>query len=146
MKKCTEGGYTVAVNMFARSRRSQAVAALQVRETGRDDFPAKAEIVLYRKDVGLNEEEAAFYDALTKPQAVMDFYTHDELIALTKELADSLRANRTIDWQRKSSARARMRLMVKKLLKKYKYPPEGQEEALNTVIEQCEMWADNTCD
>ena len=98
------------------------------------------------KDLGLNEEEAAFYDALTKPQAVKDFYTHDELIALTKELADSLRANRTIDWQRKSSARARMRLMVKKLLKKYKYPPEGQEEALNTVIEQCEMWADNTCD
>ena len=53
------GGYTVAVNMFARSRRSQAVAALQVRETGRDDFPAKAEIVLYRKDVGLNEEEVS---------------------------------------------------------------------------------------
>ena len=52
LEKMYGGGYTVAVNMFARRRRSQAVAALQVRETGRDDFPAKAEIVLYRKDVG----------------------------------------------------------------------------------------------
>lgn len=98
------------------------------------------------KDLGLTAEEAAFYDALTKPQAVKDFYTHDELIALTKELTESLRANRTIDWQKKASARARMRLMVKKLLKKYKYPPEGQEQALNTVLEQCEMWTDNSSD
>ena len=93
--------------------------------------------------LGLNEEEMAFYDALTKPENIGDFYKNPELIALTKELTETLRKNRTIDWQKKESARAGMRRLVKRLLKKYKYPPEGQEDALNTVISQCEMWTDN---
>lgn len=59
--------------------------------------------------LGLNADELAFYDALTKPQAIKDFYEHDELIAITKELTDLLRKNRTIDWQKKESARAGMR-------------------------------------
>ena len=65
-------------------------------------------------------------------------------MAITKELTEALRKNKTIDWQRKETARARMRILVKRLLKKYDYPPEGQEEALNTVIAQCEMWTDNS--
>jgi type I restriction enzyme R subunit len=93
--------------------------------------------------LGLTAEELAFYDALTKPQAIKDFYEHDELVALTKELTDLLRQSRTIDWQKKESARAGMRRLVKRLLKKYKYPPEGMEDALQTVISQCEMWTDN---
>jgi hypothetical protein len=64
-------------------------------------------------------------------------------VALTKELTEELRKNRTIDWNRKESSRAKMRVMVKRLLKKYKYPPEGQEQALRTVMEQCDGWADN---
>ena len=94
-------------------------------------------------ELGLSLEEQAFYDALTKPQAVKDFYENDMLVELTRELTDMLRKNRTIDWQKKESARAGMRSMVKRLLKKYKYPPEGVEDALNTVIGQCEMWTDN---
>ena len=93
--------------------------------------------------LGLNAEELAFYDALTKPQAVKDFYEHEELIAITKELADLLRKNRTIDWQKKDSARAGMRKLVKRLLKRHKYPPEGMDDAVQTVIGQCEMWTDN---
>ena len=93
--------------------------------------------------LGLTDEELAFYDALTKPAAVKDFYSNEELIALTKELTEELRKNKTIDWQKKESARAKMRMLVKRLLKKYKYPPEGQEDALKTVISQCEMWTDN---
>ena len=93
--------------------------------------------------LGLSVEEIAFYDALTKPQAVKDFYDNDQLVAITKELTEMLRSNRTVDWQKKETARAKMRSMVKHLLKKYKYPPEGQEEALETVISQCEMWTDN---
>lgn len=93
--------------------------------------------------LGLTEEEMAFYDALTKPENIGDFYKNPELIALTKELTETLRKNRTIDWQKKESARAGMRRLVKRLLKKYKYPPEGQEDALNIVISQCEMWTDN---
>lgn len=94
--------------------------------------------------LGLSVEEIAFYDALTKPQAVKDFYDNDQVVAITKELTEMLRSNRTVDWQKKETARAKMRSMVKRLLKKYKYPPEGQEEALETVISQCEMWTDNT--
>ena len=78
--------------------------------------------------LGLTDEELAFYDALTK------------------ELTETLRKNKTIDWQKKESARAKMRMIVKKLLKKYKYPPEGQEDALKTVISQCELWTDNVAD
>ena len=92
--------------------------------------------------LGLTAEELAFYDALTKPQAIKDFYEHDELIAITKELTDLLRKNRTIDWQKKESARAGMRRLVKRLLKKHKYPPEGVEDAVQTVMSQCEMWTD----
>mgnify|MGYP000970297639 FL=1 len=95
------------------------------------------------EELGLSEEELAFYDALTKPAAVKDFYQNAELIAITKELTDSLRKNRTIDWQKKESARAGMRRMVKRLLKKHHYPPEGLEDAITTVIGQCEMWTDN---
>lgn len=93
--------------------------------------------------LGLTADELAFYDALTKPQAIKDFYEHQELIDLTKELTELLRKNRTIDWQRKESARANMRRIVKRLLKKHRYPPEGMEDAVKTVMSQCEMWADN---
>jgi type I restriction enzyme R subunit len=93
--------------------------------------------------LGLTGEELAFYDALTKPEAVKDFYHNEELVAMTHELADMLRKNRTIDWQKKESTRAGMRRMVKKLLGKYRYPPAGMEDAIATVIGQCEMWVDN---
>ena len=93
--------------------------------------------------LGLTEEEQAFYDALTKPEHVKDFYENDELVAMTRELTEMLRKNRTIDWQKKETARAGMRKMVKRLLKKYKYPPEKYEDAIETVISQCEMWTDN---
>ncbi len=95
------------------------------------------------EQLGLTADELAFYDALTKPQAIKDFYENEELIAITKELADTLRNNRTIDWQKRDSARAKMRMMIKKLLKKHKYPPEGMDDAVQTVMTQCELWTDN---
>ena len=100
---------------------------------------------LYRngQKLGLSQEELAFYDALTKPEHIKDFYQNDELIALTKELTEMLRTNRTIDWQKKETARAAMRKMVKRLLKKHRYPPEDYDFAINTVISQCELWTDN---
>ena len=93
-------------------------------------------------DLGLTDEEMAFYDALTKPEAIKDFYENDQLVALTKELTETLRKNQTIDWQKKDQARARMRMMIKKLLKKYNYPPEDREDAVVIVMQQCELWAD----
>lgn len=95
------------------------------------------------EQLGLTADELAFYDALTKPQAIKDFYENEELIAITKELADTLRKNRTIDWQKRDSARAKMRMLIKRLLRKHKYPPEGMDDAVQTVMTQCELWADN---
>lgn len=95
------------------------------------------------KELGLTADELAFYDALTKPQAIKDFYENEELIAITKELANTLRKNRTIDWQKRDSARAKMRMMIKRLLRKHRYPPEGMDDAVQTVMTQCELWVDN---
>ena len=89
-------------------------------------------------NLGLNAEELAFYDAITKPENIKDFYTNQELIDMTHELTEMLRKNRTIDWQLKEQARARMRSMIKRLLKKYKYPPEEEQCALDMVLKQAE--------
>ena len=94
-------------------------------------------------DLGLSNEEKAFYDALTRPQAVKDFYSNEQLVSLTKDLTDMLRKNRTIDWNRREAERANMRRLVKRLLKQYKYPPEEAEDAMNVVLKQCEQWAEN---
>lgn len=94
-------------------------------------------------DLGLNPEEKAFYDALSTPAGVRQAYSDEEFVKMTKELTEELRKNRTIDWNKKETSRAKMRVMIKRLLKKYKYPPEGQEQALETVMAQCNQWADN---
>lgn len=98
------------------------------------------------KNNGLSSEEEAFYDALNRPQAVKDFYKNDELIAMSRELTEALRRNSTIDWQKRTQARAKMRIMIKRLLKKYNYPPDDVPKALQTVMRQCELWADNIMD
>lgn len=105
-----------------------------VKEIMKDDETSKA--------LGLSEDEMAFYDAISKPQAVRDFYHNEELVSLTKELTDTLRKNRTIDWQKKESARANMRSLIKRLLRKYKYPPEDAPNATDIIMRQCELWAD----
>ena len=94
------------------------------------------------QDLGLSDEEMAFYDALTKPQAVQDFYTNEELVGMTRELTETLRRNATVDWQRKESSRAAMRTSIRRLLKKYRYPPDEAKGALETVMKQCDRWAD----
>lgn len=93
--------------------------------------------------LGLTKEEKAFYDALTSPEGIKDAFSNEQFIALTKELTEALRKNRTIDWNLKEQSRAKMRVMIKRLLKKYNYPPKGQEQALEIVMAQCNMWADN---
>ena len=93
--------------------------------------------------LGLTPEEKAFYDALSSPEGVRQAYSDEEFKKMTQELTEVLHKNRTIDWNRKESARAKMRVMVKRLLKKYKYPPKCAEKALETVMRQCDHWADN---
>jgi len=79
----------------------------------------------------------------TKQQIVYDIYSNEGLVSMTKELTDSLRKNRTIDWQKKESVLAGMRRMIKFLLKRYHYSSEEVANALETVIKQCEQWTDN---
>ena len=93
-------------------------------------------------ELGLTDEEKAFYDALTQQEKVREAYSNEQFIALTKELTETLRRNRTIDWNKRESAQADMRRLVKRLLRKYHYPPEGQEKALETVMAQCVLWSD----
>ncbi|MCQ2077177.1 MAG: type I restriction endonuclease subunit R [Bacteroidaceae bacterium] len=94
-------------------------------------------------DLGLSKEEKAFYDALTRPEAVKDFYSNDQLIQMTQDLTEMLRKNRTIDWNRRETEKANMRRLVKRLLKKYNYPPEEAEDAIKIVLKQCELWSEN---
>ncbi len=128
-----------AMKAYLNGMLSNEEVIAELMKMAKDMASAKAE----GDAMGLSDKELAFYDALTRPEAVKDVYQNDDLVALTRELAEMLRKNRTIDWQKKESARAGMRRMVKKLLKKYKYPPEGVEDAIATIIGQCEMWTDN---
>lgn len=133
--------------LLQKTMRSYLNGLLTNEEVIQELLKMAREIVKAKEDgnaLGLTTEESAFYDALAKPQAVKDFYSNEQLVAIARELTEALRKNKTIDWQKKQTARARMRLLVKRLLKKYNYPPEGQEEALNIVIAQCEMWTDNS--
>ena len=127
-----------AMNAYINGMISNEEVIAELLKMAKDMAQASAE----GKALGLSDEELAFYDALTRPQAVKDFYTNDELVAMTRELTETLRKSRTIDWQKKESARAGMRRMIKRLLREHKYPPEGEEDAIQTVIKQCEMWTE----
>ena len=95
------------------------------------------------EELGLNEQEKAFYDALAKPSVVAGLYTDEQFIAFAKALTEVLRKNRTIDWRHKEAGKAHMRVLIKRQLKKHGYPPEGRQEALDYVMAQCDNWADN---
>jgi len=93
------------------------------------------------KDLGLTEEEVAFYDALANNESAVRELGDKTLKAMAKELVDILRKNTSIDWTIKESVQAKLRVYIKRLLKKYDYPPDKQEEATKTVLEQAELLA-----
>lgn len=90
---------------------------------------------------GLTAEEVAFYDALAENDAAVDIMGNANLKVIAAELVNSLRANATVDWSHRESARARMRVLVKRILRKYGYPPDLQDAAVQTVIQQAELLA-----
>jgi type I restriction enzyme R subunit len=94
------------------------------------------------EEMGLNPDEIAFYDALAERPKVLEAMGDETLKALAMELTEKLHASTKVDWQVRDSVRAKMRLLIKRLLRKYKYPPEGQEAAVGRVIEQAEALAD----
>lgn len=94
---------------------------------------------------GLTLEEVAFYDALAADPKVLENMEDQVLVEMAQELTELIRKNRTVDWDKKESARAYMRTQVKRLLRKYKYPPEQAVSALDIVIKQAELMSQNMC-
>ena len=96
------------------------------------------------KDLGLNEDEIAFYDALTADNIVKQFMDDETLKKIAQELTNAIKQNITIDWSVRKSAQAGMRRIIKRLLKKYDYPPKQAKTALEIVMKQAELMAGHT--
>ncbi|MCE5176299.1 MAG: type I restriction endonuclease subunit R [Caldisericales bacterium] len=90
-------------------------------------------------NLGLSEEEVAFYDALETNDSAVKILGDNALRTIARELLETIRRNVTIDWTIKESARAKLRVMVKHILRKHGYPPDKQEKATQTVLEQAEL-------
>ena len=105
---------------------------IELAKEMREDF-ARGE------ELGLNEDELAFYDALETNDSAVKVLGDDTLRTIAQELVETVRRNATIDWTVRESVRAGMRNAVRRVLRKYKYPPDKQEKAIETVIEQAEL-------
>jgi type I restriction enzyme R subunit len=97
-------------------------------------------------NLGLSENEIAFYDALTADDAVKLFMSDDVLKQIAHELTEAIRNNITVDWSKRTMARAKMRTIIKRLLKKYNYPPRQAEKAMDIVMKQVEKMCENEID
>ncbi len=89
--------------------------------------------------LGFTEEELAFYDALEVNDSAVKVLGDETLKAIARELVDTVRRNVSIDWTVKESVRAKLRTMVKRVLRKHGYPPDKQESATQTVLKQAEL-------
>ncbi|HOD74105.1 MAG TPA: DUF3387 domain-containing protein, partial [Candidatus Bipolaricaulis anaerobius] len=88
--------------------------------------------------LGLTDDEVAFYDALETNDSAVQVLGNETLQAIARELVRVVRANVTIDWTLRENVRAQLRVLVKRVLRKYGYPPDKQEQATRTVLEQAE--------
>ncbi|MDU4910064.1 type I restriction endonuclease subunit R [Clostridium baratii] len=123
--------------------RNQAITNAEVIEELINMAHEYRNIKTREEELGLSTDEIAFYDALTEDDAVKEFMTDDTLKKIAHELTYAIRRNISIDWSIKKSAQAGMRKIVKRLLKKYDYPPDKAKKALETVIRQAELMCGN---
>ena len=91
------------------------------------------------EEEGLSQEEISFYDALAQNESAVEVMGNDHLRVIAQELLNSLKSNASVDWQHRESARARMRVLVKRILRKHGYPPDLQDAAVQTVLQQAEV-------
>ena len=91
------------------------------------------------EELGLSEDEIAFYEALEVNDSAVQVLGEPTLKAIARELVKSVQANRTIDWTIRDSVRAKLRAIVKRILRRHGYPPDKQEKATQTVLEQAEL-------
>lgn len=90
------------------------------------------------ESLGLTDDEVRFYDALANNESAVKELTDETLKKIAQELTDNLRRNITVDWSQRESVRANLRLMVKRILRKYKYPPDSADAAIDLVLQQAE--------
>jgi type I restriction enzyme R subunit len=93
--------------------------------------------------LGLSKDELAFYDALSENESAVQVLGDEKLRIIAVEVAEKVKANATIDWTIRESARAKLMVMVKRTLNKYGYPPDMQQKAIDTVLKQAELLADH---
>jgi type I restriction enzyme R subunit len=100
------------------------------------------------KKLSLTDDEVAFYDALADNESARQVLGDETLKTIARELVDTVRKNVSIDWTMRESVQAKLRVLVKRTLKKYGYPPDKQQKATETVLEQakllCRDWAETT--
>ncbi len=122
-----------------RSYQNRAIATAQVIEELISLAKEIREAAGRGVDLGLTEDEVAFYDALETNDSAVQVLGDETLKTIARELVESVRRNVTIDWTVKETVRAKLRVMVKRVLRKYRYPPDKQEKATQTVPEQAEV-------
>ena len=93
--------------------------------------------------LGLTQNEVAFYNALEVNDSVVQVLGDEQLRIIAREIAEKVKANATIDWAIRESARAKLMVLVKRTLTKYGYPPDKQQKAIDTILKQAELLADN---
>jgi type I restriction enzyme R subunit len=124
---------------------NRSIEAAQVMEELVQMARKFREVAARGEQLGLNEDEVRFYDALTNNESAVRELSDETLKKIAHELAENLRKNLTVDWSARESVQARLRLMVKRILRKYKYPPDSQDAAVELVLQQAkalgEAWA-----
>ncbi|MCV0382583.1 MAG: type I restriction endonuclease subunit R [Erythrobacter sp.] len=120
---------------------TNAVSTVEVLQTLIELAKEIREKLARGEEEGLSDEEIAFYEALADNESAVDIMGNDSLKIIAAELVENLKANASVDWAHRESARARMRVLVKRILRKYGYPPDLQDAAVQTVIQQAELLA-----
>jgi type I restriction enzyme R subunit len=118
---------------------NRSIEAAQVMEELVEMAKKFREAASRGQQLGLSEDEVRFYDALAHNESAVRELTDETLKKIAHELADNLRKNLTVDWSARESVQAKLRLMVKRILRKYKYPPDQQEAAVELVLQQARV-------
>ena len=122
---------------------NRAIEAAQVIEELIEMAKQFKEDLARRESHNLSDEEEAFYDALANNESARELMDEEVLVAMAREIAKKLRDNLTVDWAVRENVRARLRVLVRTLLRKYKYPPDKQKGAVEMVLEQAELVAEH---
>jgi type I restriction enzyme R subunit len=131
--------FTEMLEQSIRRYQNRAIEAVQVIEELIELARELRDAVGRGENLGLNDDEVAFYDALEVNDSAVQVLGDATLKDIARELVETVRSNVSIDWAVKETARAKLRVLVKRILRKYGYPPDKQEKAVQTVLEQAEV-------